>query len=483
MDHGAKVKSEVKSEGGPRVESEPGSDPRRALPAVDRLVEAVTQSDPGLPAWAALAGARRALEGARAQLAASRAADGGPSLLLDQLARSAADLAHDLAGGHPQRVVNATGIPLHTNLGRAPLAPGAAAAVAAAASGYSDLELDLASGRRGNRLDPICAKLELLTGAAGTLAVNNNASALMLALDTLARGREVIVSRGELVEIGGSFRVPDIMERAGVVLVEVGTTNRTRAADYARAIGPNTALLLKVHRSNFELRGFVAEASLPELAEVASAHGIPLIEDLGSGTLVDLRERGFPAEIFAPARLGLGADVVCFSGDKLLGGPQAGILLGSQPEIDAMRRNPFARAVRLDKLSLAALDWTLEAYLDGRAETEIPILRQLLAPLGELEDRARALAERLAKHPASAGRKIEVAPDQGFVGGGSLPGFALDSWVVTVRESNQADRLAESLRRATTPVLARVRDGAVVLDVRTLLPGDEDLIERALAGG
>ncbi len=465
MDHRAKVKP----------------DPRRALPPVDRLMAAIAQSDPSLPGWAALAGSRRVLDEARGQLASDPVGESDPVALLADLAPRAAEVARSLTGGHPRRVVNATGIPLHTNLGRAPLAPGAAAAVAAAAAGYSDLELDLATGRRGNRLEPICAKLELLTNAEATLAVNNNASALLLALDTLARGREVIVSRGELVEIGGSFRVPDIMARAGVDLVEVGTTNRTRAADYANAIGPNTALLLKVHRSNFEVRGFVEEASLTELAEIGAAHEIPVLEDLGSGTLIDLSERGFPTEIFAPARLGLGADAVCFSGDKLLGGPQAGILLGSQPEIDAMRRNPLARAVRLDKLSLAGLDWTLEAYLDGRAETEIPVLRQLLTPLAELEDRARALAERLAKHPASQRREITVAPDRGFVGGGSLPGFELDSWVVTIRESNHPDQLAESLRRAAKPVLARVRDGVVVLDVRTLLAGDEDIIEQALA--
>ncbi len=454
------------------------SDPRRALPAVDRLAEAVTQLEPDLPSWAALAGSRRILDRVREQLSS-----GGSSELakLAELAARAAEIGRTLSRGHPRRVVNATGIPLHTNLGRAPLAPGAAAAIAAAAQTYSDLELDLPTGRRGNRLDPICAKLELLTEAEATLVVNNNASALLLALDTLARGREVIVSRGELVEIGGSFRVPDIMERAGVDLIEVGTTNRTHAADYANAISPRTALLLKVHRSNFELSGFVAETSLAQLAEIGAAHGVPVVEDLGSGTLIDLSDRGFPAEIYAPARLGLGADVVCFSGDKLLGGPQAGILLGSHREIDAMRRNPLARALRIDKLSLAGLDWTLEAYLDGRAETEIPVLRQLLTPLEELEDRARALAERLAKQSAGGDRKIAVARDRSFVGGGSLPGFELDTWVVTVRTSNHAERVAESLRDASEPVLARVRDGVVVLDVRTLLAGDEEIIEAAFA--
>jgi L-seryl-tRNA(Ser) seleniumtransferase len=339
-------------------------------------------------------------------------------------------------------VVNATGIPLHTNLGRAPLAPGAAAAVAAVAAGYSDLELDLETGRRGNRTAALEAKLRLLSGAEAALAVNNNAAALVLALDTLARGREVIVSRGELVEIGGSFRVPEIMERAGVKLVEVGSTNRTHPNDYAQAIGSDTALLLKVHRSNFEQSGFVAEVGLPELAAIAAHHGLAVLEDLGSGTLVDFSRRGIPRSSFAPARLEMGADIVCFSGDKLLGGPQAGILLGAAGPLESMRRNPLARALRIDKLGIAALDWTLGCYLDGRAEREIPVLRALLDQGPGLEVRARSLAARLAKvvDPAVV---IAVEPDRAFVGGGSLPGFELDG---EVARSGAARDRADSRR-------------------------------------
>ncbi len=373
-------------------------DPRRALPAVDRLADAVAAERPDLPTWAVLEGVRRALSEAREQLSGSAPgpeADGS-RLSTDLVARSVA-LAAALCGSHPRRVVNATGISLHTNLGRAPLPPGAVRAVARAAASYSDLEFDLETGRRGDRLSAVCSKLALLTDAPAVLAVNNNAAAVLLTLDTLARGREAIVSRGELVEIGGSFRVPDIMERAGVDLVEVGTTNRTYPSDYERAIQSRTGLLLKIHRSNFELRGFVAEASLGQLAEIGRSRGIPVVEDLGSGTLVDLSARGFPAEIYAPGRLKLGADVVCFSGDKLLGGPQAGLILGSREIVEAMRSNPLARALRLDKLSLAALGWTLECYLGGRAERELPVLRQLLEPLNRLEVRARALAERLDK--------------------------------------------------------------------------------------
>jgi L-seryl-tRNA(Ser) seleniumtransferase len=350
--------------------------------------------------------------------------------------------------------------------------------MAAVAATYADLELDRASGRRGDRLGAIARKLALLSGAEAATAVNNNAGALFLALHTLARGREVIVSRGELVEIGGSFRVPDIMERAGVRLVEVGTTNRTHPEDYARAIGPDTALLLKVHCSNFEVRGFASDVPLASLADIGRAHGLPVVEDLGSGTFVDLRERGFPSEADARTRIAQGADVVCFSGDKLLGGPQAGILLGDAASIRRMRSNPVARALRLDKLSIAALDWTLAAYLDGRAEREVPVLRQLLEEPRSLAERARRLAERLAR--AAPGLDVCAVPDRSFVGGGSLPGHTLDSWVVRVAGAPGARALAEGLRRASAPVLARVHDGALHLDVRTLLAGDEAAIEKAL---
>jgi L-seryl-tRNA(Ser) seleniumtransferase len=455
-------------------------DPRRALPAVDRLADAVAAERPDLPTWAVLEGVRRALSEAREQLSGSASgpeADGS-RLSTDLVARSVA-LAAALCGCHPRRVVNATGISLHTNLGRAPLPPGAVRAVARAAACYSDLEFDLETGRRGDRLSAVCSKLALLTDAPAALAVNNNAAAVLLTLDTLARGREAIVSRGELVEIGGSFRVPNIMECAGVDLVEVGTTNRTYPSDYERAIQSRTGLLLKIHRSNFELRGFVAEASLGQLAEIGRSRGIPVVEDLGSGTLVDLSARGFPAEIYAPGRLKLGADVVCFSGDKLLGGPQAGLILGSREIVEAMRSNPLARALRLDKLSLAALGWTLECYLGGRAERELPVLRQLLEPLNRLEVRARALAERLDKVWGDTAR-IHAEPDSGFMGGGSMPGFELDSWVVVLRASASAEGISKRLRAAPVPVVARLRGDALIFDVRTLLEDDEDAIEQAL---
>jgi L-seryl-tRNA(Ser) seleniumtransferase len=370
---------------------------------------------------------------------------------------------------------------LHTNLGRAPLAPAAARHIERVASGYGDLELDLDSGRRGSRTSGIEGKLRLLTGAGGALAVNNNAAAVMLVLAELAQGRAAVVSRGELVEIGGSFRVPDIMASAGVRLIEVGTTNRTHLRDYEAAIGPDTAILLKVHRSNFALRGFVADTGLSELAGLAARHDLPLVEDLGSGTLLDLASDGIPDEAYAPHRLAQGADVVCFSGDKLLGGPQAGIILTREASLaDRFRRHSLARALRMDKLSLAALDWTLVAYLDGRAREEIPVLRQLLAAPEALRNRAESLAQRLGTVPGRPAKAV-AEPDRSYAGGGSLPDHQLDTWVVRIDAPGGAERLAQRLRTGAPPVLARIRDDRVVIDVRTLLDGDDDLVFDALA--
>ena len=442
-------------------------DPRSTLPAVDRLSHGACDLRPGLPRWAAVAAARQLIDAARVELEQGGVEHVGSHPERDWLAETVA-AAEELVRPTPFPVINATGVVLHTNLGRARLAPGAAAAAAAVGASYSDLELDLASGKRGNRLALVNEKIRQLSGAEAVTACNNNAAAVLLALDSLARGREVVVSRGELVEIGGSFRVPDIMQRAGVRLVEVGTTNRTHARDYEQAIGSDTALLLKVHRSNFEQRGFVADVELPALAEIAARHGLPVVEDLGSGTLVDLRADGFPEDSFAPARLRQGANLVCFSGDKVLGGPQAGIVIGDEAIVDAMRRNPLARALRLDKLTLAALDWTITAMLEGRAREEIPVLRQLLASSASLEKRARDLATRLAAAAPGAVR-FDVMLERAPVGGGSLPGFELESWTVEIRDSGRRpDALAASLRRAERPVLARVRDGALALDLRTV---------------
>jgi L-seryl-tRNA(Ser) seleniumtransferase len=350
------------------------------------------------------------------------------------------------------------------------MAPGAAQAAADAAAGYTDLELDLARGERGDRLTSVARRLRLLSGAEAAYACNNNAAALVLALNTLARGRQVIVSRGELVEIGGSFRVSEIVERAGVELVEVGSTNRTHLRDYAAAIGPETGMLLKIHRSNFELRGFVKEVGLAELVGLGEEHGLPVVEDLGSGTLVDLARHGFPAEAFVPARLREGPSLVCFSGDKLLGGPQAGIVLGRASLLAAMRKNPLARALRLDKMSLAALDWTLAALQAGRAEEEIPVLRQILMPSDEHEARTRRFEKELLAGAAARNLTLgcEVVRDRVPVGGGSLPGFELDSWVLALRVPEGAESLAACLREAPVPILSRVRDSLLLIDLRAV---------------
>ncbi|MCP5045364.1 MAG: L-seryl-tRNA(Sec) selenium transferase, partial [bacterium] len=295
-------------------------------------------------------------------------------------------------------------------------------------------------------------------------------------------GKEVVVSRGELVEIGGSFRVPAIMERAGVRLVEVGTTNRTHARDYEQAIGPETGMLLKVHRSNFEQRGFVTEVEVPELVEIGNTHGLPVVEDLGAGTLLDLPDRGLARDVYAPARVQLGADLVCFSGDKLVGGPQAGIILGRAEPIEAICANPLARALRLDKMTLAALDWTLAAMLDGRAESEIPVLAMMLDSADAIESRAHALYERVASY-ADDEIRVAVEKDSVPIGGGSLPGIEFESWMVSVastKPGRSADVIMRRLREFETPVLARVRDDAVCLDLRTVRNEDFEVAARAL---
>lgn len=461
------------------------SDARRSLPSIDRLMREAAAAWPDLPGWAIRKAARSAIQALREGTSATEPtegaadADGGCATtgavagsaaagFAGLLERIAAE-ARRLSAPHPRRVLNATGILLHTNLGRAPLAASAQEAVARAARGYSDLELDLETGRRGSRMGQLAAKLVELSGAEAAHVVNNNAAALLLALNTLAMGRPVVVSRGELVEIGGSFRVPEVMERAGVRLHEIGTTNRTHLADYEAALAVDPALLLKVHRSNFEQRGFVAEADVARLAELAHRHGIPLVEDLGSGTLVDLARAGLPPEAFAPARLALGVDVVCLSGDKLLGGPQAGILLGRRDLIEAMRRNPLARALRVDKLTLAALDATLDLLLEPGRAVEIPLIAGLVATEDVLRARAGRLRDALeALLPPRF--RVALEPSLGAVGGGSLPELALPGVAVAVRGPG-LKALSDRLRGAPTPVIARIADDALRLDVRTL---DED---------
>ena len=363
-----------------------------------------------------------------------------------------------------RRLLNATGVVVHTNLGRAPLAETALARVQEVARGYSNLEYDLAAGRRGSRQDHAAGALRRLTGAEAALVVNNNAAAVMLALAALADGREVIVSRGELIEIGDGFRIPDVLARSGARLVEVGTTNRTRASDYERAIGAETALLLCVHKSNFRVVGFTEQPRVEELAAVARRHSLPLVDDLGSGAFAP-----FEDEPSAREALAAGADLVCFSGDKLLGGPQAGVIVGRRDLVDRLRRHPLQRALRLDKLSLAALEGTLALYADPeRAAEDVPVLRMLREPV----DAVRARAERLA---ALVGGEVE--PSLARAGGGALPLAEIPSFACAVEE-----KLAGPLRTAEPPVVAVVRDGRCLLDCRTLSEGEVGEVAAAVAG-
>ena len=415
----------------------------RDLPSVDELARGV--DDP-----LAIVAARGVLARAREEIRAG--ADPG-----DLRERLRGELT---AARTPslRRVLNATGVIVHTNLGRAPLAEEALARVVETARGYSNLELDLRDGVRGSRQDHVAGILRRLTGAEAALVVNNNAAAVLLALAALAEGREVVVSRGELIEIGDGFRIPDVLARSGARLVEVGTTNRTRAADYERAVGPETALLLRVHQSNFRVVGFAELPRLAELAAVAARHGLPLVDDLGSGVLDELAGEPSARECLAG-----GADLVCFSGDKLLGGPQAGIVAGRADLVEKLRRHPLQRALRADKLTLAALEGTLQLYLD--APERIPVLRMLRQDAAAI----RARAERLA---SLTGGTVEETV--GRAGGGALPLAELPSFACAVDEA-----LAAPLRAGEPPVVGIVRDGKLLLDCLTL--ADEEVDEVAAA--
>jgi L-seryl-tRNA(Ser) seleniumtransferase len=415
----------------------------RDLPSVDELAR---QSDDPLVVDAA----RKVVARARELI---QAGDNPGDLAAQLQAELSAARAPRL-----RRVINATGVIVHTNLGRAPLAEAALDRVYEIARGYSNLEYDVAAGGRGSRQDHIAGILRRLTGAEATLVVNNNAAAVMLALAELAEGREVLVSRGELIEIGDGFRIPDVLERSGARLREVGTTNRTRSGDYEAAIGPETAVLLRVHQSNFRVVGFTAQPSLRELADIARRHGLPLVDDLGSGALVDVGD-----EPTARASLAAGADLVCFSGDKLLGGPQAGIVVGRIDLVERLRRHPLQRALRADKLTLAALEGTLAAV---DAPDQIPVLRMLREPPEAVRTRAAHLAKLVGG---------EVEETVARAGGGSLPLTELPSFACAVEEE-----LAVKLRAGDPPVIAVVRDGRTLLDCRTLTDGEAEEVAEAV---
>jgi len=380
-------------------------------------------------------------------------------------------------------VINATGIIVHTGLGRSVLSKQACEALARAASRPCALELDLDSGQRGSRDAHVSTLVCRLTGAAAATVVNNNAAAVALAVNTLAAGKEVVISRGQLVEIGASFRMPDVIRHAGACLVEAGTTNRTRVEDYEKAITPNTALLLWVHTSNYRIVGFSEEVQVEQLVELGKRNGLPVMADLGSGALVDLSRFGVGAEPIAQQIVAAGADIVTFSGDKLLGGPQAGIILGQPDFIARMKKNPLMRVVRVDKLTLAALEATLGLYLDAdRALSEIPTLRMIVEPVEKVRERAEALADALsADEDFARFARVSVERGSSQVGGGALPTENIPTWLVALEPLRVSDEeLARRLRTSSPPVVARVHRGRVLLDLRTVLPEQMDALREAL---
>ena len=451
----------------------------RRLPSVERIVSSDALAD-AVAAYGrewVVALARAAVADARASILA-----GAPAPDADAIAAAVRAAVDALVTPSPRPVINATGVIVHTNLGRAPLSRAAMDAANAAAQGYSDLEIDLSTGRRGSRQAHLQSLLRQITGAEAALVVNNNASALLLGLSALAAGREVVVSRSEAVEIGGGFRIPDVLRQSGCILVDVGTTNRTYARDYADAVTDHTAAFLKAHASNFRVEGFTAAVGEGELASLGAQNGIAVLHDVGSGALLPTEKYGLAHEPMPQESIAAGIGLVFFSGDKLLGGPQAGIIVGRRALVSQLERHPLARAVRIDKMSLAALTATLTHYLTGAAERDIPVWQMISAPADAIRARAAGWQSAI---PAAPGIQTAVVPARSAVGGGSLPGETLPSWALALSPSSGAGVTAESLlaglRRQPAPVIARIEDDAVLLDPRTVLPEQDDALLAALA--
>ena len=408
----------------------------------------------------------------RNQLEKARVAvrDGGDAPSVEEVAEAARQVLDDFNRPAPRPVINATGVVIHTNLGRAPLSRAATEAALLAAKGYSNLEFDLDNGRRGSRQAHLQNLLQELTGAEAGLVVNNNASAVLLGLSALAAGKEVIVSRGEAVEIGGGFRVPDVLAQSGAILVDVGTTNRTYARDYQEAITTETGAFLKAHASNFRVEGFTAVVEPGELVSLGSTHGIPVLHDVGSGSLLSTEDYGLAHEPTPQESVSAGVGLTFFSGDKLLGGPQAGIVVGSRDLVGRLERHPLARAFRIDKMSLASLIATLAHYLRGEAEREIPIWRMISAPLQLLEERAQAWSKAISVIPNVSSR---VDSSRSAIGGGSLPGETLPTSVLSLdcgALNGSAEGVVQRLRQGDPPVIARIEEDRVLLDPRTVPP-------------
>lgn len=454
----------------------------QALPNVHELISALSASSQlaDVPLLRIKFCIRRYLN----QLRQTILSGGAPAFLLSDHNRLICDLTAYIQLYHRpsfSRVINGTGVIIHTNLGRSLLPTTAVESIASAGRWFSNLELDLVTGKRGSRYQHVDALLCELTGAESALVVNNNAAAVLIALETLAKGKEVIVSRGQLVEIGGSFRIPDLMSRSGARLVEVGTTNRTHVQDYQAAITAETGLLLRVHCSNFRIIGFTSEVADAELVRLGLAAGIPVMEDLGSGCFVDLSRYGLDREPCVQDVVASGMDVVTFSGDKLLGGPQAGIIVGKKRYLDQIKSNPLNRALRIDKLTLAALEAVLRKYLDpNQALREIPTLAMIAAPLDTLEQRARICLEQWVWTDEQL-CECSVVRTAAQVGGGAMPGQSLDSWAVAVRPLVCTTSLLEKrLRQAPCPVMGRIEEDRLLLDMRTIADDEIELLIASL---
>lgn len=444
----------------------------RSLPSISTLLERQDVQDwlHGIPRSAVVAALQDAVDACRDEIRSGVITE---SISIEEVLARAEELLVRRSTPSLRRVINATGIVLHTGLGRAPLSDAAVEAVVEGASGYCNLEFDLDSGSRGRRSDHVCGLLSTLTGAEAAAVVNNNAAATFLILKTLAEGREVVVSRGQLVEIGGSYRLPDIFRAAGAHLREVGTTNRTRIGDYAEAVDPaRTALLLRVHTSNFRVVGFTEDVSIEQLVALGRRTAIPVVDDLGSGALLDLTPYGAGEEPLVPKSVRAGADLVCFSGDKLLGGPQCGLIVGRADRIRRLEENPLMRTYRVDKLVLLALEATLRSYLDAeQALAEIPTLAMLATPTDVLAERAASLAEQL--RAALPSEKFLVCSATGFAGGGSMPGHEMETVAIQWRPGScSAMDMAAALRRSEVPVICRLHDSALFFDLRTIRPAD-----------
>jgi len=448
----------------------------RRLPSVDKVI-----SDERIKAFESTYSHELLVNVVRQQLERERLAiiAGNPCASLDDIVASIRTQLSGLARPSLRPVINATGVILHTNLGRSPLSAEATAAMEAIARGYSNLEFDLASGTRGSRQVHIEPVLCQLTGAEAALVVNNNAAAVLLGLAALARRKEVIVSRGQAIEIGDSFRIPDVMRQSGARLVEVGTTNCTYAADYEQAITPRTAALMRVHSSNFQVIGFTHSVPLEELVTLGQKHNLPVLDDLGSGCFLDTTAFGLGPEPMVPQSVAAGAGLVFFSGDKLVGGPQAGLIVGQKELITRLKRHPLARAVRIDKIRLAGLAVTLAHYIKGEALLKIPVWMMISRPLAEIERRARAWAEAL-------GGQAQVIDGESMVGGGSLPGSTLPSKLVAIgrpgkkKGASLAQTLAQRLRSQETPIIGRITGDVLLLDPRTVFPEEDEIVLKAL---